>query len=165
MNKRKVYQYTRDAYTISTDQTKLDIDTIHGYLERSYWTPGIPKETVAQAIKHSLCFGLYASSPPLDEASKQIGFARVVTDYASFAYLADVFVLPAHEGKGLGSWLVERVTRCSALENVRSFMLATRDAHGLYAKFGFEGIDNPQRLMIKKREMPWYRSEMLNKSD
>ncbi|MBX3010303.1 MAG: GNAT family N-acetyltransferase [Caldilineaceae bacterium] len=142
-----IYEYYRSPFTISTDPTRLDLDLIHGFLYHCYWSPGIPRELVAQAIQHSFCFGLY-------EESKQIGFARVVTDYTSFAYLADVFVLPEQRHHGLGTWLVECVISCPALQTIRSFLLATRDAHGLYRKFGFEAADE-RRMMVKRYEIAW----------
>ena len=123
-------EWTRGEYTISTDRQRLDLDVIHGFLSRSYWAEGRPRERVAQAIEHSLPFGLY-------HFDTQIGFARVVTDFVVIAFLADVFVLEAHRGKGLGSWLVEVVTGTPELQSIRRWLLGTRDAHELYRKFGF----------------------------
>ncbi len=141
------FDYQKPPFTISTDPARLDLNVIHGFLYHCYWSPGIPRELVAQAINHSLNFGLY-------EEKQQIGFARVVSDYTSFAYLADVFVLPTHRGHGLGVWLIECIINCPALQSIRSFTLATRDAHGLYRKFGFEAADE-RRYMIKRYEVPW----------
>lgn len=142
-----IYEYDKHPYTISTDPARLDLDVIHGFLYHCYWSPGVPREVVAKAIHHSLCFGLY-------EENNQVGFARVVTDYTSFAYLADVFVLPAQRGHGLGIWLVECIIDCPALQSIRSFLLATRDAHGLYRKFGFEAADD-RRIMVKRYDVIW----------
>jgi GNAT superfamily N-acetyltransferase len=125
-----IHEWTRQEYTISTDRQRLDLDVIHGFLFRSYWAEGRPRERVALAIEHSLPFGLY-------HRETQVGFARVVTDYVVLAFLADVFVLEAHRGKGLGRWLVEVVTSLPELSAVRRWLLGTRDAHELYRKFGF----------------------------
>lgn len=153
MSQCDIYTVTKEQYEISTDQALLDLDVIHGYLTRSYWSPGIPKEKVALAIENSLCFGLYDRA---ENARTLVGFARVVTDRASFAYLADVFILPTYQGQGLGTWMMAVLMDCPDIAGIRSFFLATRDAHGLYAKFGFEIPANPDRLMMKRYEIPWY---------
>lgn len=124
----------RDGYLISTDPDRLDRETIWRFLRTTYWSPGVSREIVERAIDHSLVFGLYASG------GDQAGFVRVVTDWARFAWLADVFVLEAHRGRGLGSWLVETVVTHPDLRGVR-LVLATADAHGLYARFGFVAVD------------------------
>jgi GNAT superfamily N-acetyltransferase len=129
-----------NTYDISTDPHRLQLDAIHDYLSRSDWSPGIPKAIVARAIANSTCFGIY-----LDGA--QVGFARVVTDKATFAYLADVYVLEGHRGQGLARRLVERIRAHPELKGLRRFMLATRDAHGLYAQFGFRPLAAPERMM------------------
>ncbi|MEO5823176.1 MAG: GNAT family N-acetyltransferase [Vicinamibacteraceae bacterium] len=121
----------RDGYTASSDPARLDVDAIHTFLTACYWSTGIPRETVARALAHSLGFGLYAPD------GAQVGFVRAVTDHATFAYLCDVYVLDAHRGRGLGEWLVGFALDDPALRNLRRLILATRDAHGLYAKFGF----------------------------
>lgn len=128
------------AYEISTDKARLDLAVIHGYLVQSYWSPGIPRAVVARAIEHSLCFGAYCDGA-------QVGFARVITDAATFAYLADVFVLEAHRGRGVSKQLMRAVRAHPDLQGLRRFMLATRDAHGLYRQFEFEGLAYPERLM------------------
>jgi GNAT superfamily N-acetyltransferase len=135
----KPQQWRRDGYTISTDRERLDLDVIHGYLSRSYWAAGRSRARIAQAIAHSLPFGVYCGD-------RQIGFARVVTDHVVLAFLADVFVLEEHRGKGIGTWLVETVTSLPELAHVRRWMLGTRDAHGLYRKFAF-GEPAPGVLM------------------
>jgi GNAT superfamily N-acetyltransferase len=132
---------TRDGYVISTDPARLDRRLIHDFLARdSYWAQEIPYDVVDHAIEHSLCFGLYGPSG-------QIGLARVVTDYATFAYLADGFVLPEHRGRGLSKWLMETVVAHPALQGFRRFMLNTRDAHGLYALTGFTALARPEWAM------------------
>ena len=121
---------------VTTDPGRQDVDAIHAFLTHAYWCEGIPRETVERAVKHSLCFGLF------DDAA-QVGLARVVTDSATFAYLCDVYVLESHRGHGLGKWLVECVMAHPQLQGLRRFNLATRDAHQLYARFGFQPLREP----------------------
>ena len=129
------YEATKENYLISTNPVLIDINAVHQYLaEESYWAKGIPLATVEKSITHSLCFGLY-------ENGKLIGFARLVTDRTTFAYLCDVFILPAHQGKGLGKWLMQTIHSHPDLQGLRRWMLATRDAHGLYAQFGWTPFD------------------------
>jgi GNAT superfamily N-acetyltransferase len=130
----------RGEYEISTDRQRIDIAAVHAFLTQSYWSPGIPREVVQRAIANSLCFGVYLGM-------QQVGFARVVTDKATFAYLADVFLLESHRGKGLSKWLMEFITGHEDLQGLRRFLLATKDAHGLYAQFGFEALANPSVMM------------------
>jgi GNAT superfamily N-acetyltransferase len=132
--------YRRDEFLISTDLARLDLDVIHGFLTRAYWSEGIPRAVVEQALKHSLSFGLYAGT-------QQIGLARVITDYATFAYVADVFVLEDYRGRGLGKWLMQTVRAHPELQGLRRWSLATRDAHGLYRQVGFDSLRNPDRWM------------------
>ena len=128
----------------STDKNKLQIERIHQYLsEESYWARNIPMAIVEESIRGSLCFGVYFES-------KQIGFARVITDYASFGYLADVYILPEHQGKGLSKELMSFIMAFPAIKNLRRFMLATKDAHDLYKAFGFSALAEPQRFMEVK---------------
>ena len=134
------FELERDGYRISTDPARLDANVIHGFLRDAYWSPGIPRGIVSRAIANSLNFGLYADG-------RQIGFARVCTDRATFAYLMDVFVLPEHRGKKLSIWLMEAVMSHPDLQDLRIFRLATRDAHGLYEKFGFTRVANPDVMM------------------
>ena len=129
-----------NTYDISTDPSRLQLGTIHAYLTRSYWSPGVPEHIVARAIANSLCFGVY-----LGEA--QVGFARVITDKATFAYLADVFVLEEHRGQGLSKRLVAQIQAHPELQGLRRFLLATADAHGLYAQYGFKAPARPDNLM------------------
>ena len=132
-------EWKRGEYAISTDPDRLDLAAIHGYLQESYWAAGIPREKVEKSIRNSLSFGLY-------EGKTLVGFARVITDYTTFAYVADVFVLPSHRGMGLGIWLMEVVRAHPELQNMRRWVLATRDAHDLYRKTGFTDVD-PGRFM------------------
>jgi GNAT superfamily N-acetyltransferase len=130
----------KDGYRISDDPALLDLDVIHGFLRESYWSPGVPREVVEKSVRGSLCFGIYRDAA-------QVGFARCVTDRATFAWLADVFVLPAHRGRGLSKWLLERIRAHPDLQGLRRFCLATRDAHGLYAQYGFVPLRSPDRFM------------------
>ena len=129
-------------YRISFDPEDQQLDVIHGYLVRSYWAEGIPREVVARAVAHSLCVGAYA-----DEA--QVGFARVVTDRATFAYLADVFVLEGHRGRGLAQQMLEALEDHPELQGLRRWTLFTRDMQPLYAKLGWEAYPHPDRLMVR----------------
>ena len=137
------------GYLITTDPGRLDLDAIHAYLVRSYWSEGIPKSLVARSIAGSLCFGLYseANGTGGTEGSAQVGFARVISDRATFAYLCDVYVLEEHRGQGLGRWLVETLLAHPELGGLRRFALATRDAHELYARYGFTPLARPQTFM------------------
>jgi GNAT superfamily N-acetyltransferase len=126
--------------TVSTDAARLDLEIIHGFLSRSYWAAGIPREVVERAVRHSLCFGAY-------QGERQIGFARVVTDRATFAYVSDVFVLPDGRGRGVGKQLMAAIMAHPELQGLRRFTLATRDAHGLYRQFGFGPPRHPERQM------------------
>ena len=137
-----------NTYDISTDPSRLQLDAIHAYLTRSYWSPGIPRDVVARAIAHSMCFGLY-------QGESQVGFARVVTDKASFAYLADVYVLEAHRGQGLSKRLVGEILAHPDLQGLRRFLLATADAHGLYSQFGFNALARPQNMMELRLAPAW----------
>lgn len=132
-------------YLLSTDPARLDFAAVHAYLTRSYWSPGISRALVERAAAHSLCFGLYHHRQA--DAAEQVGYARVVTDRASFAYLADVYVLEAHRGQGLSKRLVRFITDHPDLQSLRRFLLGTRDAHGLYAQFGFAPLADPSRMM------------------
>lgn len=151
------YTVERPPYYISTDPSLLDLDVIHGYLYHCYWSPGIPRDEVQTSIAHSLNFGMYLLR---NGGQAQVGFARVLTDYTSFAYLIDVFVLHEHRGQGLGGWLIESIMQCPRFRTLRRFCLATHDAHELYRKFGFTAIDNT-RYMIKRYDMPWYQPDLI----
>ena len=134
-----------DGYEVSTDPGRLDLEVVHGFLrDDASWSRGIPRAVVARAIAGSLPFGLYAPR------GAQAGFARVVSDRATFAWLADVFVLPDHRGRGLGAWLVECVLAHPELQGLRRWALATADAHALYARFGFTALPDPALFMVRE---------------
>ncbi len=133
-------EWRRGDLAISTDPSRLDRSLIARFLAGSYWAKGIPREVVDRSIEGSLCFGLY-------QGKEQIGFARVITDYATFAYLADVFVMEKSRGEGLGIWMMEVIMGHPRLQKLRRWMLATRDAHGLYEKFGWRSLEKPERMM------------------
>lgn len=130
----------RGGYRIVTRESAVDVDAVHAYLTRSYWARGITRELVARAVRSSFCFSLY-------RGDRQVGFARVVTDRATFAYLCDVYVLEELRGQGLGKWLIETVVAHPDLQGLRRFVLATRDAHGLYARYGFCALKKPDQIM------------------
>jgi GNAT superfamily N-acetyltransferase len=127
-------------YEITCDKARFDIEAIHRFLTQSYWSPGVPRAVIERAIANSLCFGLLLEG-------QQVGFARVITDKATFAYLADVYVLAEHRGKGLSLRLMEQIIQHPDLQGLRRMMLATRDAHSLYEKFGFKPLAAPERIM------------------
>ena len=132
--------FTRDRFNISTEKEKMDIDLIHSFLTRSYWAEGISKEVIRRSIDGALCFGVF-------ENDRQVGFARMITDRATFAYLADVFIIEEYRGLGLSKWLMEVIMSHPDLQGLRRMMLATRDAHELYKKFGFTPLNNVDRWM------------------
>lgn len=142
-------RWGRDEFEVDTDPARLDLDVVHGYLQRSYWAEGIPRRTVEASVRRSLCFGLY-------RGGEQIGFARVISDRATFAWLCDVFVLEEWQGRGLGSWLVECVLAHPELQGLRRLLLATRDAHAVYRKLGFESLARPEAYM-ERRNRDLYR--------
>jgi len=135
-----VHEWRRGEYLISTDKRRLDLTLIHNFLTTSYWAAGIPLEVVRRSIEHSLSFGLYRED-------QQIGYARVITDYATFAYLGDVFILEPFRGQGLSKWLMEVVVTHPDLQGFRRWILLTKDAHGLYKKVDFTGVATPERYM------------------
>ena len=137
-----LFEAHHNGFTISTDPARLDISIIFDYLNgRSYWAAGRPRDVLEKALKHSLNFGVYGAD------GAQIGFARIISDYATFAYLCDVFVLEAQQGAGLGKWLIECVRAHPDLQHLRRWMLATRDAHGLYRQYGFAELADPSKWM------------------
>jgi GNAT superfamily N-acetyltransferase len=135
-------EWQRDGFTISTDPARLDVDGVHAYLSASYWARGIPRDVFERSVRNALCFGIY-------EGARQVGFARVVTDFATVAYVGDVFVLEPWRGRGLSRWLMEIITSHPELQGFRRWILLTRDAHGLYTKFGFTPLGAPDRWMEK----------------
>lgn len=127
-----LFEETKDGFLLSTDKSKLDIASIHDYLSnRSYWAKGVPFDVVKKAAENSVCFGIY-------ESSRQIGFARVITDTATIGYIGDVFILEDYRGKGLSKWLMECIMKHPELQGLRRWILLTKDAHGLYKKYGFK---------------------------
>ncbi|HYX49534.1 MAG TPA: GNAT family N-acetyltransferase [Ktedonobacteraceae bacterium] len=135
-------EWSQGEYVICTDKHRLDLLAIHSFLMRSYWAEGIPFETMKKSIEHSLNFGMYA-------AGKQIGFARVITDYATYAYIGDVYILEDFRGQGLSKWLMQVITDHPELQGLRRWTLLTRDAHELYRKTGFAEPRNLERYMEK----------------
>ena len=134
-------EYKRGDFTVSTDPSRLDLPWIHDYLtNEAYWAKGIPFPVFQKSVENALCFGVY-------HQSKQVGFGRVISDYATFAYLADVFIDEAYRGRGLGKWLVECVRSDPELQGLRRWMLITSDAHGLYRQFGFSPVEHPEKMM------------------
>lgn len=143
------FEVNRGEFTISTDPARQDVDAIHAFLARSYWAQGVAREVVAQAVQHSLCFGLF-------HRGRQVGFGRVITDRATYGYVADVYVLEEFRGRGLGKWLVECIVNHPDLQVCRKLALATRDAQGLYARFGFQPLERPEDHL--ERRPGWYRA-------
>lgn len=136
----QVREQTIDGFLFSTDKNRLDLPFIHAFLSTSYWAEGIPIKIVQDAIQHSLTIGVY-------ESGKQVGFARVVTDYSTFGYLADVFIDEKYRGRKLSKNLMTFIFSIPEFKMLRRFILATRDAHGLYAQFGFKPLKSPDRFM------------------
>ena len=132
--------FIKDGFIISTEKEKLDINLIHSFLNRTYCAEGISKETIRRSIEGSLCFGVF-------ENDKQVGFARMITDKATFAYLEDVFIIEEYRGRGLSKWLMEVIMSHPDLQGLRRMILVTKDAHGLYRQFGFTPIINVDRWM------------------
>ena len=151
----EVMESRRGEFLISTDSARLDLDVIHGFLTNCYWAKGIPREVVARSTQNSLCFGIYHEvgerSAGLTITGRtgalQVGFARVISDFATIAYLGDVFVLEAYRGRGLSGWMMECIVRHPQLQGLRRWILLTRDAHWLYAKFGFTAVKSPASYM------------------
>ncbi len=145
----KTYEAIKDDFLLSTDKSKLNIAVIHHYLStESYWAKNIPLQKVERCIEHSFCFGVYKNA-------EQVGFARLITDYTTYAYLADVFILKEYRGRGLSKWLMEFITSNAEVQGLRRWMLATQDAHGLYTQFGFVPPDKPESIM-QRRDMERY---------
>lgn len=130
-----------DGYRISAKKEDMDFSVIHGFISTSYWAKDIPENILQKAIDNSLCFGVFTQS------NEQVGFARVITDFSTYAYLCDVFILEKHRGKGLSKWLMAEVIEHPELQDLRRFSLVTKDAQTLYSRFGFTGLTNPDRFM------------------
>ena len=144
-----MHPLVKEGFEISTDKSKLDIAFIHAYLsQETYWAKNIPLELVQKSIEGAVCFGVY-------HHHKQIGFARMITDCATFGYLADVFIIDSYRGKGISKWLMEEIVEYPAFAPLRRWMLATRDAHGLYRQFGFTQLDKPERIMQRLKLNPY----------
>jgi N-acetylglutamate synthase-like GNAT family acetyltransferase len=132
-----IFEEDRNGYTISTDNSKIDIGVVHDYLcNHSYWAKGIPYDTVKRSIENAVCFGVY------DSENRLVGFARVITDKSTIAYIGDVYVLEEHRGKGLSKWLMECIIKHPELQGLRRWILLTKDAHGLYKQFGFTELED-----------------------
>ena len=136
-----IAEQRRGEFLVSTDPRRLDLGVVHQFLTNCYWAKGIPREVVERSIQHALCFGIY------DGSGAQVGFARVVSDFSTVAYLGDVFVLESHRGRGLGKWMMQCILAHPALEGMRRWILVTRDAHGLYKQFGFTALQSAERYM------------------
>ena len=134
------FERERDGYLVSTDPARIDVDAVHAFLAGTYWAANVPRAVVERSLRHSLCFGLY-------HAGAQVGFARVISDHATYAYLADVYVLEAHRGRRLGHFIVETVMAHPELQGLRRWSLVTRDAHPLYRDFGFQDVADATRYM------------------
>lgn len=134
------YEAQRDNFLISTDKTLIDHDAVVRFLANAYWAQGRPREVILRSIEHSICFGVY-------DGRRQVGFARVITDQATFAYLADVYIDAAYRGQSLGKWLVATIMAHPSLQRLRRWMLATQDAHALYRQFGWTELKSPERWM------------------
>ena len=144
----KALAWKREPFEVDTDPRRLDLAMIHGFLSTSYWARGIPRDVVERSIGGSLCFGVY-------DGPAQVGFARVISDRATFAYIADVFVVESHRGRGLAKWLMACIKGHPDLQGLRRWSLATRDAHGLYAQFGFTPLAKPENQMERRLPQPW----------
>lgn len=141
-NQLPIQEVERDGFQISTDPTRLDLAVIHQFLaNEAYWSPGVSQEKVARQMQFSLCFGVY-------QDKQQVGFARVISDFTTFAYVADVFVLRSYRGRDLGKWLVQTILCHPELQNLRKFTLNTEDAHTLYRQFGFDNDPKPENYLV-----------------
>jgi len=138
-----IREFQQGDFAISTDPARIDVNAVHAFLSRSYWAENIPRQTVERSIENSLCFGIY-------KGQEQVGFARVISDFATYAYIADVYVLESCRGRGLSKWLMQCIVEHAALQGLRRWTLATQDAHGLYAKFGFTPLSAPDRFMERR---------------
>ena len=150
------HEYQHGEYVVTTDRGRLDLELIYQFLTHSYWAEGIPREIVVRSVENSLCFGVF-------KGNQQVGFARIVSDFATYAYLGDVFILPEHRGHGLAKFLMRCIVEHPRLQGLRRWSLATRDAHSLYAQFGFRALAHPESYMERyNREV--YRKASPNRS-
>lgn len=136
----RIINYAKGGFTITTDKEKIDIETVHKFLSNSYWASSRSKEVIISSIENSLCFSIF-------KVDKQVGFARVITDYSTFAYLCDVYIEEQFRGNGLGTWMLECILNHPNLLNLRRWLLATKDAQDLYRKFSFNNLKNPEKFM------------------
>lgn len=144
-----MHPLAKEGFEISTDKSRLDVAMIHDYLSKeSYWAKNIPLELVQKSIEGSICFAVYYHA-------RQVGYARMVSDCATFGYLADVFIIEEYRGRGLSKWLMEEIINYPAFKPLRRWMLATKDAHGLYKQFGFTELDKPERILQKLKMNPY----------
>ena len=143
------HELSHAGYLISDDPARIDVDAIHAFLSRSYWAEGIPREVVARAVTNSLCLGVYTA------AGAQVGLVRIITDYATFAYLCDVYVLEEHRGHGLSKAAMDLLISHPKLQGLRRLQLITNDAHGLYARYGFKVVEHPERHMERRTPNPY----------
>ncbi|MEW6509279.1 MAG: GNAT family N-acetyltransferase [Bacteroidota bacterium] len=141
-------KYNNGNFSISTNRGKLDLFEIHAFLTNSYWAKGIPLSAVKEQISNSLCFGVY-------HFNKQVGYARVITDFVGFAYLCDLFIIEKYRGLGLSKNLMDEILNHPKLKNVKSWMLATKDAHRFYKKYGFQPLEDPAKYMQKNKFTSW----------
>ena len=149
------HELHHDGYLISDDPARLDADAVHAYLTQSYWAAGVPRHVVARSLANSLCLGIYAPPAitppvPMHAAGEQVGLVRVISDYATFAYLCDVYVLEPHRGRGLSKAAMRLLLSHPRLQGLRRLQLITEDAHGLYTQFGFRVVEHPERHMEKR---------------
>lgn len=144
---------TKDQFFITTDKERFDINLIHSFLSTSYWAEGISTDLIRRSVDGSLCFGVFESFKEGLPVGRQVGFARMITDKATFAYLADVFIIEEYRGRGLSKWLMEVIISHKDLQGLRRIMLATKDAHGLYEQFGFVPLTNPDRWMVYNSDL------------
>jgi GNAT superfamily N-acetyltransferase len=141
-----VQEFERDEFVISTDPARFDLDVIHHFLaNEAYWSRGVAREKVVRQLQHSLCFGIFSGA-------EQVGFARAITDFTTFAYLADVFVLRPYRGRGLGKWLISCMLAHPELQGLRRWTLNTQDAHGLYQRYGFKSEPKPENYLVFRPE-------------
>lgn len=144
------HEFEHEGYLISDDPARLDVGAVHAYLARSYWAEGIPREIVAQSLANSLCIGVYAPPASPAGARAQVGLVRIISDYTTFAYLCDVYVLEPHRGRGLAKAAMQAVMGHPRLQRLRRMQLITQDAHGLYARHGFRVVAQPERHMERR---------------
>jgi N-acetylglutamate synthase-like GNAT family acetyltransferase len=140
LTKTQTIEQRRDNLVLSDDRELVDLDVVHNFLRQSYWSEGVPIDVVRRSVENSLCFGVY-------DNDNQVAFARVVSDFSTFAYIADVFVLEGYRGRGISKWIMAAIMHHPSLQGLRRWMLLTQDAHRLYRQFGFDSVSSPERIM------------------